>query len=112
MRPRPPSARYGKVWLLQGRRGLDAELLGRDVEQERCIRFEAIEVLGMVVRQQLSRLSACAAAALVVRNDHGRNFMADDFQRHARFTGSAPSHAFVSASWEPTVSSRRLFRTL
>ena len=65
----------------------------------------------MAVRQQFGHLSAGAARGLALRHDHGSNFMADDFQKQARFWGMAPSYAFVG---EPETNGviERLFRTL
>ena len=100
----------GKVWLFGVAEHWNAELLGWHVSK-RGTRFEAIQALGMAVRQQFGRLSAGAARGVAVRHDHGSNFMADDFQRQARFWGLAPSYAFVS---EPETNGviERLFRTL
>jgi transposase InsO family protein len=100
----------GKVWLFGVAEHWNAELLGWHVSK-RGTRFEAIQALGMAVRQQFGRLSAGAARGVAVRHDHGSNFMADDFQRQARFWGLAPSYAFVG---EPETNGviERLFRTL
>ena len=78
---------------------------------KRGTRFEAIQALGMAVGQQFGRLAAGAARGVALRHDHGSNFMADDFQRQARFWGLAPSYAFVG---EPETNGviERLFRTL
>ena len=100
----------GKVWLFGVAEHWNAELLGWHVSK-RGTRFEAIEALGMAVRQQFGRLSAGAARGVAVRHDHGSNFMADDFQSQARFWGSrraTPS----SASQETNGVIERLFRTL
>jgi transposase InsO family protein len=65
----------------------------------------------MAVRQQFGHLSADAARGLALRHDHGSNFMADHFQKQARFWGISPSYAFVG---EPETNGviERLFRTL
>jgi putative transposase len=84
----------GKVWLFGVAEHWNAELLGWHVSK-RGTRFEAIQALGMAVRQQFGCLSAGAARGVALRHDHGSNFMADDFQRQARFWGLAPSYAFV-----------------
>jgi putative transposase len=100
----------GKVWLFGVAEHWNAELLGWHVAR-RGTRFEAIQALGMAVRQQFGHLSAGAARGVALRHDHGSNFMADDFQRQARFWGMAPSYAFVG---EPETNGviERLFRTL
>jgi hypothetical protein len=56
-------------------------------------RFEAIQAVGMAVRQRFGHLSAGAARGLALRHDHGSDFMADDFQKQVRFWGMAPSYA-------------------
>jgi putative transposase len=85
-------------------------LLGWHVAK-RGTRFEAIQAVGMAVRQQFGCLDAGAARGLALRHDHGSNFMSDDFQKQIRFWGMAPSYAFVG---EPETNGviERLFRTL
>jgi putative transposase len=100
----------GKVWLFGVAEHWNAELLGWHVAK-RGTRFEAIQAVGMAVRQQFGRLDAGAARGLALRHDHGSNFMADAFQKQIRFWGISPSHAFVG---EPETNGviERLFRTL
>ena len=100
----------GKVWLFGVAEHWNAELLGWHVAKSGT-RYEAIQALGMAVRQQFGRLSAGAARGLALRHDHGSNFMADDFQKQIRFWGMAPSYAFIG---EPATNGviERLFRTL
>ena len=100
----------GKVWLFGVAEHWNAELLGWHVA-ERGTRFEAIQAVGMAVRQRFGRLDAGAARGLALRHDHGSNFMSDDFQKQIRFWGMAPSYAFVG---EPETNGviERLFRPL
>ena len=42
-------------------------------------RYEAIQALGMAVRQQFGHLGAGAARGLALRHDHGGNFMSEVF---------------------------------
>jgi putative transposase len=100
----------GKVWLFGVAEHWNAELLGWHVAK-RGTRFEAIQAVGMAVRQQFGRLDAGAARGLALRHDHGSNFMADVFQKQIRFWGMSPSYAFVG---EPETNGviERLFRTL
>jgi transposase InsO family protein len=104
------TVRDGKVWLFGVAEHWNAELLGWHVAKSGT-RFEAIQALGMAVRQQFGHLSASAARGLALRHDHGSNFMAEDFQKQLRFWGMAPSYAFVG---EPETNGviERLFRTL
>ena len=104
------TVRDGKVWLFGVVEHWNAELLGWHVAKHGT-RYEAIQALGMAVRQQFGSLSAGAARGLALRHDHGSNFMADVFQKQMRFWGVAPSYAFVA---EPETNGciERLFRTL
>ena len=78
---------------------------------DRRHRYEAIQAIGMAVRQQCGHLDADAARGLALRHDHGSNFMSDAFQKQIRFWGISPSYAFVG---EPETNGviERLFRTL
>ena len=100
----------GKVWLFGVAEHWNAELLGWHVAKHGT-RYEAIQALGMAVRQQFGHLDAGAARGLALRHDHGSNFMADAFQKQIKFWGLAPSYAFVA---EPETNGviERLFRTL
>jgi transposase InsO family protein len=100
----------GKVWLFGVVEHWNAELLGWHVAKHGT-RTEAIQALGMAVRQQFGQLGAGAARGLALRHDHGSNFMADHFQKQVKFWGLAPSYAFVR---EPETNGviERLFRTL
>jgi putative transposase len=100
----------GKVWLFGVAEHWNAELLGWHVTK-RGTRYEAIQALGMAVRQQFGHLDAGAARGLALRHDHGSNFMAEVFQQQIKFWGMSPSYAFVG---EPETNGviERLFRTL
>ena len=105
-----PTVQDGKVWLFGVAEHWNAEFMGWHISK-RGTRFEAIQALSMAVRQQFGHLSAGAARSLALRHDHGSNFMADHFQKQARFWGISPSYAFVG---EPETNGviERLFRTL
>ena len=100
----------GKVWLFGVIEHWNAEMLGWHVAKHGT-RYEAVQALGMAVRQQFGHLGAGAARGLALRHDHGSNFMADVFQKQMKFWGVAPSYAFVA---EPETNGciERLFRTL
>jgi transposase InsO family protein len=100
----------GKVWLFGVAEHWNAELLGWHVTKHGT-RYEAIQAVGMAVRQQFGHLGAGAARGLALRHDHGSNFMAEVFQQQIKFWGIAPSYAFVG---EPETNGvmERLFRTL
>jgi transposase InsO family protein len=100
----------GKVWLFGVAEHWNAELLGWHVAK--CgTRFEATQALAMAVRQQFGHLRADAARGLALRHDHGSNFMADHFQKQAKFWGITPSYAFVRQP-ETNGVIERMFRTL
>jgi transposase InsO family protein len=104
------TVRDGKVWLFGVAEHWNAELLGWHVAK-RGTRFEAIQAVGMAVRQQFGHLDAGAARGLALRHDHGSNFMSEVFQKQIGFWGISPSYAFVA---EPETNGviERLFRTL
>jgi len=104
------TVRDGKVWLFGVVEHWNAEMLGWHVAKHGT-RYEAIQALGMAVRQQFGHLNAGVARGLALRHDHGSNFMANVFQKQMRFWGVAPSYAFVA---EPETNGyiERLFRTL
>ena len=104
------TAEDGKVWLFGVVEHWNAEIMGWHVAK-RGTRYEAIQALGMAVRQRFGHLGADAARGLALRHDHGSNFMAGAFQKQIRFWGMSPSYAFVG---EPETNGcmERLFRTL
>lgn len=104
------TVQHGKVWIFGVAEHWNAELLGWHVTKSGT-RFEATQALAMAVRQQFGHLSAGAARGLALRHDHGSNFMADHFQKQARFWGISPSYAFVR---EPETNGviERFFRTM
>lgn len=104
------TVQHGKVWVFGVAEHWNAEFLGWHVTKSGT-RFEATQALGMAVRQQFGHLSADAARGLALRHDHGSNFMADHFQKQARFWGISPSYAFVG---EPETNGviERFFRTM
>jgi len=104
------TVQHGKVWIFGVAEHWNAEFLGWHVTK-RGTRFEATQALAMAVRQQFGHLSAGAARGLALRHDHGSNFMAEHFQKQARFWGISPSYAFVG---EPETNGviERFFRTM
>ena len=87
----------GKVWLFGVAEHWNAELLGWHVAK-RGTRFEALQAVGMAVRNQFDRVDAGAARGLALRHDHGSNFMSDAFP----FVGELQTNGVIE----------RLFRTL
>ena len=58
-------------------------------------RWEALEPLRQGAARHFGSLDAGVAAGLVLRHDHGSNYMSNDFQREVRFLGITSSPAFV-----------------
>lgn len=58
-------------------------------------RWEALEPIRQGAARHFGSLDAGAAAGLVLRHDHGSNYMSNDFQREIRFLGLTSSPAFV-----------------
>lgn len=58
-------------------------------------RWEALEPVRQGVAKHFGPLDTGAAAGLILRHDHGSNYMSSDFQREIRFLGITSSPAFV-----------------
>ena len=58
-------------------------------------RWEALEPIRQGVAKHFGSLEAGAAAGLVLRHDHGSNYMSDDFHCEIEFPGMTSSPAFV-----------------
>ena len=58
-------------------------------------RWEALEPVRQGVAKHFGAPDAGAAAGLILRHDHGSNYMSNDFQREIRFLGITSSPAFV-----------------
>jgi transposase InsO family protein len=74
-------------------------------------RFEALEPLRQGVREHFGRFEAKAACGLVIRHDHGSNYLSDDFQRELEFLGMTSSPSFVREP-EGNGCAERFIRTL
>jgi putative transposase len=104
-----PTIEDRKVWPFGVVEHWNGEALGWNVS-ERGDRHAAAEAVGMAVETITGHLSASAVRGITLRHDHGRNFMADHFQKQIRFWGMTPSDAFVG---EPDTNgvAERFFRT-
>jgi transposase InsO family protein len=60
-------------------------------------RFEALEPVRQGVRRHFGGFAQGVAAGLVVRHDHGSQYMSDTFQKELRFLSIESSPAFVRA---------------
>lgn len=104
------TVRDGKVWLFATVEHWNAEALGWHVSK-RGTRREALQAMGMAVREQFGHLGRDAARGVRLRHDHGSCFMAEDFQTQIKAWGMTPSYAFVGQP-ETNGVIERFFRTL
>jgi putative transposase len=87
----------GKVWLFGVAEHWNAELPGWHVAK-RGTRYEAIQAIGMALRQRFGHPGAGAARGLALRHDHGSNFMSDAFQWRRATPSSASRKRTASSS--------------
>jgi putative transposase len=73
-----------------------AECVGIHAEA-RATRFQALEPIRQGVRQHFGGFGKAIAGSLVVRHDHGSQYMSDAFQKELAFLGIESSPAFVRA---------------
>ena len=77
----------------------------------RATRFEALEPIRQGVRKHFGGFSKGIAAGLMLRHDHGSQYVSDAFQREIAFLGLTSSPAFVRAP-EGNGCAERFIRTL
>jgi transposase InsO family protein len=77
----------------------------------RATRFEALEPIRQGVRERFGGFARDIAAGLMLRHDHGSQYVSDAFQREIAFLGIASSPAFVRAP-EGNGCAERFIRTL
>jgi len=73
--------------------------------------FEALEPIHQGIREHLGPLAAKVATGLVLRHDHGPQYMSHAFQEEIRFLGVESSPSFVKAP-EGNGVAERFIRTL
>jgi putative transposase len=77
----------------------------------RATRFEALEPIRQGVRRHFGAFAKDIAAGLVIRHDHGSQYMSHAFQKELRFLGIESSPAFARAP-EGNGCAERFIRTL
>ena len=77
----------------------------------RATRFEALEPIRQGVRKHFGGFRKGIAAGLMLRHDHGSQYVSDAFQREIAFLGLTSSPAFVRAP-EGNGCAERFIRTL
>jgi len=75
-------------------------------------RFEALEPIHQGLREHFGPLSDGVAEGLVVRHDHGAQYMSGHFQRELRFLGIESSPSFVRAPQGSGVAERFMRSTV
>lgn len=78
---------------------------------KRATRFEALEPIRQGVREHFGGFGAKVAAGLILRHDHGTQYMSEDFQNEIRFLGMDSSPSFIRQP-EGNGCIERFFRTL
>ena len=72
----------------------NAECIGIHASKSQT-RFEALEPLRQGVREHFGAFAEKIAEGLMIRHDHGSQYMADDFQDELEFLGMTASPSFV-----------------
>ena len=100
----------GWCWLFTAVEHWNAECVGWHVTKQGD-RFAALQPLSMAIKARFDSVGANAARGLVLRMDHGTQYLSEHFQNQIKFWGMAPSFAFVA---EPQTNgvAERFYRTL
>jgi putative transposase len=100
----------GWVWIFVAVEHWNAECVGWHVTK-RGDRYAALDPLAQGLAALFGSVDADAARGLVVRMDHGTQYLSDHFIHQLRFWGITPSFAFV-AEPETNGVAERFIRTL
>lgn len=85
----------GWCWLFTAVEHWNAECVGWHVTKNGD-RFAALQPLSMGIKARFGSVGADAARGLVLRMDHGTQYLSEHFQNQIKFWGIAPSFAFVA----------------
>ena len=85
----------GWCWLFTAVEHWNAECVGWHVTKNGD-RFAALQPLSMGIKERFGSVGAAAARGLVLRMDHGTQYLSEHFQNQIKFWGIAPSFAFVA----------------
>jgi putative transposase len=88
------TTREGKAAVFVAVDHFNAECVGIHASKSQT-RFEALEPLRQGVREYFGAFAEKVAEGLIVRHDHGSQYMADDFQDELIFLGMTASPSFV-----------------
>ncbi len=84
----------GWVWVFSTVEHWNAECVGYHVSKHGT-RFNALEAVGMGVSEQYGSVGGDIARGLLLRMDHGSQYISDHFRKQIRYWGITPSWAFV-----------------
>ncbi len=104
------TAEEGHVWIFTAMEHWNAQCVGWHVTKKGD-RFAALEPVAQAVLEQFGSVEADAARGLMLRMDHGTQYLSDHFQNQIKFWGIAPSFAFLEQPQTNGVA-ERFFRTL
>ncbi|QVW36014.1 IS3 family transposase [Geobacter sulfurreducens] len=85
----------GWCWLFSAVEHWNAECVGWHVTKNGD-RFAALQPLFMGIKARFGSVGAAAARGLVLRMDHGSQYLSEHFQNQIKFWGIAPSFSFVA----------------
>jgi transposase InsO family protein len=85
----------GWVWVFTAVEHWNAEVVGWHVCKEGN-RYAALEPISQGIQKYFGSLVAGIARGLLVRADHGPQYISDHFINQIKFWGAAPSWAFIS----------------
>lgn len=85
----------GWCWLFTAVEHWNAECVGWHVTKNGD-RFAALQPISMGIKARFGSVGAAAARGLVLRMDHGSQYLSEHFQNQIKFWGVAPSFSFVA----------------
>ena len=100
----------GWGWIFVGVEHFNAECVGYHVCKEGT-RYEALQPIAMGLTRHFSSVNADVGRGLMLRMDHGTQYLSDHFLNQLRFWGITPSFAFVEQPQTNGVA-ERFIRTL
>lgn len=85
----------GWCWLFTAVEHWNAECVGWHVTKNGD-RFAALQPVSMGIKTRFGSVGSAAARGLVLRMDHGTQYLSEHFQNQIKFWGITPSFAFVA----------------
>jgi transposase InsO family protein len=85
----------GWCWLFTAVEHWNAECVGWHITKNGD-RFAALQPVSMAIKARFGSVGGAAARGLVLRMDHGTQYLSEHFQNQIKFWGITPSFAFVA----------------